>query len=356
VDEQDRQPDQLDAEDCQSDVSGLARLKQIVREVWPKVVAIALRIVRSIWFKIGVIAVLLAGMNWWQFVKLVQQWLSDENWTHGFIIPLFSLFLLYTWRDEIARTPRRVCLWGLPVIAISLAMLVAGFYPLQNEWIKQLSMPLLIWGVVLYLAGWKMAKITAVPIFFLLFALPLPGYLYERIALPLQNLAARMSGGILRVLGVELEVTASYMAIVSVSGQTHDLQVAEACSGVRSMMAFFALGTALAYIEDRPMWQRVTMVVAALPITVVCNILRVTITSSMFVIDKPELGQEFMHTFTGMLLLIPALLLLFGLGKLLQAMVVEEEHDESDTDGGSDLDATDGEGKAQPSLTAMLED
>jgi exosortase len=314
------------------------------------------RMTRSIWFKIGVIAVLFVGMNWWQFVKLVQSWLSDPNWTHGFIIPLFSLYLLYVWRDEIARAPRKVCLWGLPVILAALLMLIAGFEPLKNDWIKQLSMPLLIWGVVLYLAGWKTAKITAVPIFFLVFALPLPGYYYERIALPLQNLAAKMSGGVLAAVGVEVEVTASYMRIVSQNGVEHDLQVAEACSGVRSMMAFFALGVALAYIEERPMWQRVTMVVAALPITVICNILRVTMTSAMFVIDKPELGKDFMHTFTGMLLLIPAMLLLFGLGKLLQAMVVEEEDEEtSDTDDMQDR-PTDGESGAKPSLAAMLEE
>lgn len=313
------------------------------------------RFVRTIWFKILVIAVLFAGMNWWQFVKLVQGWLGDANWTHGFIIPLFSLYLLYVWRDEIARTPRKICFWGLPVILLALLMLVAGFEPLKNDWIKQISMPLLIWGIVLYLAGWKVAKITAVPIFFLLFAMPLPGSWYGRIALPLQNLAARMSGGVLQVMGVELSVSQSYMEIISRTGIKHELLVAEACSGVRSMMAFFALGVALAYIEERPMWQRVIMVGAALPITIFCNILRVTATSYMFYIDKPELGQDFMHTFTGMLLLIPALILLFALGKLLQAMIVEEE-DESDTDDDSGDSTTDGDEAPRASLAAMLED
>jgi exosortase len=337
------------------DDGGVVAATAAPQEGWKAAVQ---ELLRSGWFKIAVIALLFVGMNWWQFVTLVEKWLGDDNWTHGFIIPLFSLFLLYTWRDEIAATPRKICIWGLPVIALALVMLIAGFEPLKNDWIKQLSMPLLIWGIVLYLCGWRMAKITAVPIFFLLFALPLPGYLYERIALPLQNLAAKMSGGILRVAGVQIQVTQSHMSIVSLSGQSHALEVAEACSGVRSMMAFFALGTALAYIEDRPLWQRIIMVVAALPITVACNILRVTITSTMFVIDKPELGQEFMHTFTGMLLLIPALILLFGLGKLLQAVVVEEEEDEDepDTDGGSGGEPADTTDGTRGSLAAMLED
>jgi exosortase len=295
------------------------------------------------WLKIGLLGSVFLLVNQWQFGTLVRQWLGDPNWTHGFIIPLFSLFLIYNWRDELQAAPRRVCLWGLPVIVLGLLVQLFGLRLIQNNWISQLSMPILLFGMVLYLAGPRVAWLLFVPIFFLVLAMPIPESLYNQIAYPLQNFAARMSSGILRLFGTELTSQASHMEIVSLSGQTHPLTVAEACSGVRSLMAFVALGVALAYLERRPFWERAIIVLAAIPITILCNVLRVTITSLMFVIDKPELGKEFMHTFTGMVLLIPALFLLFGLGKLLSLVYVEEQGapdaSEDDADGTDPLQA-----------------
>lgn len=282
------------------------------------------------WIKIAVIGLLFIKLNWWQMESLFNKYLGDDNWTHGFIIPLFSLFLMYNYRHELLAARRRVCLWGLPITVLSLLIMAAGVWPLHNNWISQLAMPLLLFGLVLYLAGPRVAWICFVPIFYLTLAMPLPGGLYNKIAYPMQEMAANMSGVLMRMFGAQVTVTASHMDIISITGVKQPLTVAEACSGVRSLMAFIALGVALAYAEERPFWQRMVMILAGIPITVICNILRVTITSTMFLINKPELGKEFMHTATGMVLLIPALLLLFGLGKLMQSFYVEEDEEEDD--------------------------
>ena len=81
---------------------------------------------RTAWIKTGVIGLLLVLLNWWQYPILIRGWLGDPNWTHGFIIPLFSLFLLYIWREELLEAPRRVCLWGLPLLLLSLAALLVS--------------------------------------------------------------------------------------------------------------------------------------------------------------------------------------------------------------------------------------
>ena len=131
---------------------------------------------------------------------------------------------------------------------------------------------------------------------------------------------------------------ASTLHVTSWSGEVHPLRVAEACSGVRSLMAYLALGMAWAYLENRPVWQRVILVLCAVPIAIVTNVLRVTITSTMYVLDMPELGSKFMHEFTGMLMLLPALLLFWALSKLLQGLFVEVEEDE-DTEPRSTKEA-----------------
>jgi exosortase len=130
------------------------------------------------------------------------------------------------------------------------------------------------------------------------------------------------------VFGVEIIRDASKWTLISRSGVLHELTVAEACSGMHLLMAFLALGIATAYLEARPVWQRSVLVLAALPIAVFCNVLRVAITCSMYYIDKKEFGQNVLHTFTGMLMLIPAFAMLWILGWVLGHLFVEADDDD----------------------------
>jgi len=207
----------------------------------------------------------------------------------------------------------------------------AAAYWIQNPWTCQLSMVFLLFGLVLYLAGPKVIRLTWLPILFLVFALPVPSSVYTKISLPLQNFAAKGAEVLLKLLTVKIKVTASRLDVTGISGKVYPLTVAEACSGMRLLMAFVALSVAMAYLEDRPVWQRVVMVAFGVPIAIVCNVLRVAITCGMCVIDRPELGQKFMHDFTGMVMLIPAFLLLWLLGKFLGALYVEEEEEDDDS-------------------------
>jgi len=286
---------------------------------------------QSVYIKVAVIAFLFCGLNFWQFTKLIAMWRIDPNWSHGFIIPLFSLYLIYTRWDQLKAAKPRICLWGLPIFLLSLIVMIFSFYSLGTYWFCQLSMITVLLGVVLYLGGPSVLKITWVPILYLVLAIPIPDIIYQDIAYPLQELAAQSTTVLLRLCGVIINVRASNLTITSISGVEHPLGVVEACSGVRSLMAFVALSAAMAYIDDRPVWQRVALICSSLPITVLCNILRVTATATMFVIDKPELGQDFMHTFMGMALLVPALFLLLGISWLMNHLFVEDD-DEEDLD------------------------
>lgn len=280
--------------------------------------------------KMGVLALLLVLLHWSRLVELVGVWYNEPNWSHGFLIPLFSAFLIYSRRDELLSARRNVCILGLPIMLGALAIEVLAVYPVQNAWIYWLAMVMLAFGTVLYLGGTRIIRITALPILYFVLAIPIPNLLYERIALPLQNLAARASALLLRALGVEISVRASQLEVISINGNWYPLTVAEACSGVRSLLAYIALGVAWAHLTDRPIWQRVVLVLAAVPIAILTNMGRVAITCGMYAIDKPELGTKFMHEFTGMLMLVPALLMFWALAKLLSSLFVEVEEDEQE--------------------------
>ena len=226
--------------------------------------------------------------------------------------------------------PRRVCLWGLGVLVFGILLMIVAFYPIGTYWLCQLSMVLMLLGLVLYLAGPGAIRLTWLPICYLSLAMPIPRMLYTRIATPLQELAAQSARLLLKLFGARVEIIGSHLDITSVTGRFYELTIVEACSGVRSLIAYVALGVAWAYLETRPIWQRVVLVAAAIPIAMVCNIARVAATCWMFVIDRPELGDGLMHSFMGLAMLIPAILMFWLLGLLLGHMFIEEEiHDEA---------------------------
>jgi len=304
------------------------------------------------WIQLGVLVLLMVLLNMWQFSSMYRLW-QDPNWQHGYAIPFFTLLMLYLRRHEILSAPRvpsrlAVVLGGLVVLA-GLAIVVGGFWPMKTRFVSGVGMVTMILGLVWFMNGWRILVLTAVPIMFLGFAVPLPDNIYKDIAFPLQNFAASVSASVMSMCGVKLMHSASAMyvwgvggtnVISGVAGDPYTLTVAEACSGIRSMMAFLALGVIFAYIEARPVWQRITLVLIIIPVAIFVNVLRVIITALMFVWDKPELGSDFMHTFTGMLMLIPAGLIMACIWWLLKKIYVtddEEDGDDEAADSGAAL-------------------
>jgi len=284
---------------------------------------------RGTWIQIVLFGVLVFLVFRWQMPQLVEEW-TRPNWSHGPLIPLFSLYLLWSRRLELQAVRRRTCLWGLPILIFGLLWQIVAYYPVSNNWLGYLSVTVVLFGLVLYLAGPQVARLTWLPIFYLAFAMPMPKRLYTAIAVPLQEFAALCSAALLKVVGVKIDVVASHLQLVSLSGRFHELTVAEACSGVRSLMAFVAIGVAIAYLENRPAWQRVVLVGMTVPIAILINVIRVAITCGMYVVDKAAMGQGFMHEMTGLLMLIPAFMLLWGVGWLLQHLFIEVEEEDQE--------------------------
>ncbi len=297
--------------------------------------------------RIGILAILMFALQARWFEWLFKKWVADPNWTHGFIIPLFSLYLIYARRDDLyaamcasrdwarssarsgwlrSLSPRRDLLGvlGLLIMLSGLAGEFLGVYPVKNYWVSQVCMVVMVFGLVLWLAGPKVIRVLWLPILYLVFAMPISDTIYTRISVPLQNVSAKGAMAVLQLLGVDIHSSASALTLTSVSGVARQLTVAEACSGMRLLMAFLALGVAMAYLDDKPVWQRVVLVGMAVPIAVFCNVIRVAITCWMYYIDKEQFGQDFMHTFTGLLMLIPAFLLLWLIAWVMRHLYVEE--------------------------------
>lgn len=273
------------------------------------------------WLQIAVLVGGLAFINWQQLRYLWHDW-QDPNWSHGYLIILFSVYLVYARFGQIASTVRKTCWQGLLVVVLAACFHIYAYFE-NNTYLCQFSMIAMAAALVLFLAGWRMFKLVWLPILYLWLALPIPGVIYGIFSFYAQNLAAEASAMLLEIGGATIQAESSMLLVTTIKDNVEPLHVEEACSGLKLLTAFVALSVAMAYLTDRPIWQRVVLFGLAIPVAIAANVLRVVITSVMFIIERREFGEKFMHEFTGMLMLIPAGLMLLLASWIMKRLFVE---------------------------------
>lgn len=256
---------------------------------------------------------------------LIWKWTNDGNWSHGWLLPLFSLYFLSTRRDELFRCRIQPNMLGAVVIALSLLMYFVSAWVYLMGYPKVVSLLGVLFGLVLLFGGWKVARLTWFPIAYLILAIPLPQGIYVDITMPMQKLASQVAGLLMPVLtpGLLIEVQGITIDFIF-EGRASTLNVEEACSGMRLMMAFVALGVAMAYLGERPIWQRILMVLSCIPIALICNTVRVTTTGLFYVHGRTDLAKGTPHELLGILMLGLAFALYALVGFVLNRLIIEE--------------------------------
>ncbi|HEX8324759.1 MAG TPA: exosortase/archaeosortase family protein [Tepidisphaeraceae bacterium] len=219
--------------------------------------------------------------------------------------------------------------WGLACLFGGLALSAYGIYPGQNDFIWDTGMIVTLFGVVLTLCGWAVMRITWFPIAFLVCALPWPGLVYSQIASPLQALAARVSVAILQLVGVDARYFGTKIFLPQFAGNgsplpDRSLNVAEACAGLRSLMTFITLSAAVAFLSGRPLWQKLFITAAAVPIAISCNVMRVAGQGLLDLYVGREWSEGFAHQFAGMVMLLPAFFLIMLVCWVMDHLFIEE--------------------------------
>lgn len=261
--------------------------------------------------------------------NIVRQWAEDNSWSHGFLIPLFSLYFINQAKKDILNIKPKPNYPGLVLVFLGIL-----FYPLnvvhfQYGYLRPMGMIATLGAVVLFLGGWRLIKYTWLPIGFLIFSVPLPDRYYRALTIPMRQWAATVAVALLNQVN-QMEATANGVVIdVIYKGQRLEpaLDVAEACSGMRLLMAFLALGVAMAYLHYRPIWQRVILLGSTIPIAIVCNIIRVTVTGFIYILINPKYAQGIYHDILGMSML-PLAFGLYGCLAWFMSNLLVEEGDE----------------------------
>ena len=261
-----------------------------------------------------VLSALLTVLYWPVLVGLVQQWSTDSNYSHGFLIPLISAYLVWERWDQLRATPVQPNWSGLGFLLVGFGLLIAGQLGAEL-FLQRSSLILAIAGLVSMTTGPARLCVLRFPIAFLLFMIPVPAVVFNAIAFPLQTFAAQTAASCLAILEIPVLREGHIIMLARTS-----LEVAEACSGIRSLMSLLALGTVFAYFTQRVAWKRWCLVASAVPVAIAANAFRVAGTGVLAHYIGEETAQGFYHDFSGWLVFVVALLLLFAIGRLLNAL------------------------------------
>jgi exosortase D (VPLPA-CTERM-specific) len=238
--------------------------------------------------------------------KLVHDWGIDDNYSHGFLIVPIALYLVWERRSRLAAAVPRPSGVGLLVVAVSIAVLGAGVLGAEL-FLTRISILGVLAGTILFLYGWQHLRILAFPVAFLLLMIPIPAIIFNQITFPLQLLASRFGELALNIAGVPVLREGNVITLSNTS-----LEVAEACSGIRSLVSLLTLAIVYGYIVDRRPWARVALALASIPVAIAANGVRVAGTGIAAHYFGPEAAQGFFHEFSGWLVFIVAFVMLFA--------------------------------------------
>lgn len=259
--------------------------------------------------------------------SLVAAWVNNSDWSHGPIIPLFSAYLVYQNWERVRRSPVRGGWIGVAIMAVGLS---AYWFVLLNPLFgiaRELAMMLTLLGVIISSCGLPVLRHVWLPYLYLFFAIPIPQGVYFALTNPLRQLAAKVSYAVLSAVpGLTIERGDSIIAY-TYKGVDGQMVVADACSGMRSIVTLCALGVAYAFLAERPLWQRIVLLASCIPIAIFCNMIRVIITCLLHIFVGPEYASGNYHTLLGLLVLGLAMCVFLGVGWVLNHLYIEADNE-----------------------------
>ncbi len=255
-----------------------------------------------------VLAIITAWSYWPVAAGLFSLWQKSDDYSAGQLVPLVAVFLMWREWKGLRQCSLMPCWWGGTILVV-LAQLVRtyGFLFMRSA-AERYSLVLTAAGLVLLVAGRQVFRRVLWILLFLFLMLPLPGVAHRLIAGPLQRMATTGSVVLLEAVGIEVGQQGNVVML----GESTPMAVAEACSGLRMLMAFIIVAAFIAYMVKRPRWQKAVLLASSIPVAVVCNIVRIFVTAVLMLHVSSEVGEKFFHDFAGYVMMPIAVMLLFG--------------------------------------------
>ena len=262
----------------------------------------------------------LVATHWTTFTRMADRWTHDPQYSHGFIVPIFALIVLWSRREMLKQAVWNPAWLGVGLLAVGMAVRVLAIQS-DIEPLDALSLLPTVFGLVLLAGGWSVLSWSWPAVAFLAFMMPLPFSIEIALAHPLRRVATTVSTYVLQTVGCPAMAEGNIIYVEEIR-----LGVEEACSGLGMLMTFFALATALAMIVNAPLRDRLLLVASAIPIAICANVIRISATGVAYHLagkDSP-LAHMIYHDLAGWLMMPLALGMLWLELKFLANLIIEE--------------------------------
>lgn len=248
----------------------------------------------------------------WMVNRWMDSHLSAGDYSHGWMIPLVSIGILWWKRHEILAAPKEVSRIGLTIVVLALLTHWLGAKAQQTR-LSLFGLVMLLWGVPFYFYGWKVARLLIFPCSYLIFCIPLN--FLDSLTFPLRLFATVISTAMLNGLGIPAERSGS--AIYSLAAGGFSFDVADPCSGIRSLMAMTALTAVYAYLTQRTLARQWILFMASIPLAIIGNIARIVTVALVAEAFGEKLAMGLYHDYSGYVVFGVAIMCMVGVGGLL---------------------------------------
>jgi exosortase len=237
--------------------------------------------------------------------KLVTDWWQIPDSSHGFLVPIFAAYMVLAERKTLLKTKTAPTWNGVAVVALGLVVLLLGVYGAEL-FLSRVSLVILLAGFVLSFGGWQLLKDLRFPLLVLILAIPIPAIIFNEITLPLQMLASKLASALLTLFGVPVLREGNVIQLSAMK-----LEVAEACSGIRSLVSLFTLAIFYGYFLEKSFLRRAILALASIPIAIAANAVRIFGTGLCVQYWDPDKAIGFFHEFSGWAMFLVSLGCLF---------------------------------------------
>lgn len=266
---------------------------------------------KSIWLSLFLLFSSLFFLYYPILLKLAIDWKNDENYSHGPLLLLFSLYLIWSKREELSKTPLKTSPIGIIFVCIGLALLILGWIA-GELFTQRVSFLIVLYGSLIFVFGWPIARKLAFPVWILILSIPIPYVIYNSLTFPLKLFATKMATYLLQLVGISVYRDGNIIVLPNTV-----LQVVDACSGIRSLISLLAICSILAYFVSG-FFRKAIIILSAIPIAISVNILRIFITGILSYKVGKSAAEGFFHTFSGLLVFGISLVLIFLVHKLVK--------------------------------------
>ncbi len=271
----------------------------------------------SVLWKVVPLVLLFIGLYYQIIFFMVKDWYNDSNYSHGFLIPFISAYIIWKNKENISRVKTEGDSIGFLIILVGLVLYILGITGAEFFTMRFSMIPVML-GIVYCLCGREMAKNVLVPVGFLVCMIPIPSILFNVVAFPLKLFAANIATNVIQFLSIPVVRDGNIIHLTDMT-----LEVADACSGIRSLMSMIALGVAYAYIFQNSVIKRLILVLFIVPITITANVARVTGTGILSHYVGPAAAQGFFHEFAGIFIFMVAFAMFIAVAAILNVWKTE---------------------------------